>query len=101
MEVFKDLGCLIGEKDADFFSNLFNIKLQKRFKALRTLTAKIKEGHIVSQFSISKFALAIANLFIYTKPSAELKKRGVLANTKQHTEALQNESLFVYQEAAT
>ena len=68
---FKDLASLI---DEEFFENIFSIKLPIRFKAIRSLCDKINEGQITNHFSLAKFALPIANYFIFKKPSIESKK---------------------------
>lgn len=76
---FSDLNCLIEE---EFFENIFSIKLPIRFKAIWSLCEKIDDGSITSHFSLVKFALPIANYFIFKKPQKENQKWGVMLSTK-------------------
>ena len=68
-----ELACLI--KDAnDFFDNIFNIKIPKRFVAIRQIKAAVHDGKIQSLQTLQEYVLPLAIVLIIDKPQAELQR---------------------------
>jgi hypothetical protein len=90
---FLDLACVITPKDeyTDFFENILNIKLQRRYKAIRSLCAKIDSGEIHALATLTKFLLPIADMFIIRMSQAQSATRGVISYTKQNFEQINTE----------
>ena len=90
---FLDLACVINEKDenVDFFENILNIKLQRRYKAIRLLCKKIEEKEIHDLKTLTKILLPVADMFILRMSQETNTTRGVVSYTKQNLEQINNE----------
>lgn len=90
---YLDLACVIDEKDenADFFENILNIKLQRRYKAIRLLCKKLEDKEIQDLKTLTKIILPIADMFILRMSQAQSSTRGVVSYAKQNLEQINNE----------
>jgi len=93
-----DMACVINDHDdnIDFFENILNIKLQRRYKAIRQLVTKIDEKEISSTQTLTKIVLPIADMFIIRMSQIQSTQRGVLTYTKQNLEQINNECYLLY-----
>lgn len=96
---FLDFACLIDLKDEniDFFENILNIKLQKRYKAIRHLCTKVEENEVKEFGTMTKLILPIADMFIIRMSQAQEKTRGVISYSKQNFEQINNECFILYE----
>lgn len=90
---YLDMASVINDKDenSDFFENILNIKLQKRYRAIRLLCTNIEEKKIFDLKTLTKIVLPIADMFIIRMTQAQNASRGVIAYTKQNFEQINTE----------
>ena len=90
--------CVINQQDEniDFFENILNIKLQRRYKAIRQLVAKIDSKEINSIKTMTKLILPFADLFVIRMSEVAKTTRGVISYTKQNIEQINNECYILY-----
>lgn len=77
-----DLKCVIDtvDENVDFFNNILNIKLQRRYKAIRQLWTKIEDKEISSLKTLTKVILVISDMFVLRLNEFKKRDREVILN---------------------
>ena len=84
------------DENIDFFENILNIKLQRRYKAIRQLVTKIDSKEINNVKTMTKIILSFADMFIIRMSEVAKTTRGVISYTKQNLEQINNEWYILY-----